>query len=104
MARTTRIKVTMLFPIFDNDGNAFDEETVDWWRDALHETLGGAYNEPGQTLGHWEGYTELCRWIVAVVDERDLDKIYAFLAEARRRFRQDVMYLDYHPVTFDLIS
>lgn len=104
MAKTTRIKVTMLFPILDKDGNPFEEETWSWWRDALGKAVGSAYNEPGQTLGHWEGYTELCRWIVAVVDEDDLERIYAFLSAARSRFRQNVMYLDYHPVTFDLIS
>lgn len=93
-----------MFPILDNNGNTFEEETWSWWYDALQETLGGAYNEPSQTLGHWEGYTELCRWIIAVVYEEDLERIYAFLKEARSRFRQDVMYLDYHPVTFDLIS
>lgn len=104
MPKANRIKVTMLFPILDNNGKPFDEETVSWWRDALHVAVGGDYNEPGQTLGHWEGYTELCRWIVAVVDEQALKQIYAFLKEARSRFGQQVMYLDYHPVTFDLIS
>lgn len=104
MPKPNRIKVTMLFPILDNDGNPFDDETWSWWYDALQKALGGAYNEPGQTMGHWEGYNELCRWIVAVADKRSLDQIYAFLHEAQRRFRQKAMYLDYHPVIFDLIT
>jgi len=34
-------KVTMFFPLHDNDGNEFEEETWGWWRDELTKLLSG---------------------------------------------------------------
>ena len=34
-------KVTMFFPLRDNDGNEFEEETWGWWRDELTKLLSG---------------------------------------------------------------
>src|SRR3990172_5772042 len=104
MTSARQIKVTMFFPILDNDGHPFQEVTWNWWRDALQRVLQGSYNEPGTTLGHWEGYTDLCRWIVSVIERGRLDEIRSFLAEALSRFRQESMYLDYHAVTIEMIA
>jgi hypothetical protein len=45
-----------------------------------------------------------CRWIMTVIREEKLTEIREFLREARKRFGQTVMYLDYHPVFFELVK
>lgn len=96
------LKVTMLFPILDNNGEPFDEEDWIWWQDELDRL--GDFTELGQTRGLWKGRNDKCRWIMAIVDEQKIGAIREFLAEARKRFRQEVMYLDYHPVYFELVK
>jgi hypothetical protein len=49
--------------------------------------------------------TDRCRWIVTVVrSEEQVEEIRRFLREARDKFRQEVMYLDYHPVRLELVK
>lgn len=98
-----RIKVTMLFPLRDNDGRPFDEETWNWWMDKVLEVLGD-FTEMGLTNGGWRGHADQCRWIMAVISEDRLDAVHSFLHEARERFKQKAMYLDFHPVRLELVT
>jgi len=41
---------------------------------------------------------------MTVIREEKLTEIREFLREACRRFGQTVMYLDYHPVFFELVK
>jgi hypothetical protein len=101
------VKITMLFPIRDNQGQVFDDELWDWWLDALEELLPDAtelgVTELGLTAGTWRGYADNCRWIMAVVPSARLTRIRDFLSEFAKRSRQEAMYLDYHAVEFELV-
>lgn len=68
------MKITMLFPLFDNDGNPFAEETWNWWMDKVLEVLGGDFTEMGLTKGGWRGHADQCRWIMAVILEASLPR------------------------------
>jgi hypothetical protein len=55
MAKTpNRIKVTLLFPLFDNDGNPFDRETWRWWQREMKK-LDVDFSELGLAGGVWRG-------------------------------------------------
>jgi hypothetical protein len=41
---------------------------------------------------------------MTVIREEKLTEIREFLREARMRFAQKVMYLDHHPVFFELVK
>jgi hypothetical protein len=47
-------RVTMFFPLRDNDGNAFEEEIWGWLRDELTKTLSG-FTDLGVVSGWWQG-------------------------------------------------
>jgi hypothetical protein len=104
MKEQNRIKVNLLFPLFDNDGKPFDEIVWDWWRSELTRIVSG-FTDMGFVTGWWQGHTDVNRWIVIVLDRgAPLDPIREFLQEARGRFRQKKMYLDYHPVFFEEVE
>jgi len=104
MAKTpNRIKVTRLFPLFDNDGNPFDRENWRWWQREMKK-LDVDFSELGLAGGVWRGQKDRCRWIMTVIREEKLTEIREFLREARKRFGQTVMYLDHHPVFFELVK
>lgn len=91
----THLKVTILVPLADNDGESFDLQTWDWWNRRLASLVSG-FTDLGVATGHWRGYTDQNRVIVTEVSAlRDL------LIEARDRFRQEAMYFEYHPVFFE---
>jgi hypothetical protein len=48
-------KVTMFFPLGDNEGNAFDEGTWDWWREGIKNLLPGL-TDLGIVDGWWQGH------------------------------------------------
>jgi len=98
-----RVKATMFFPLFDNEGNPFDEETWSWWMGKVVEVLGD-FTEMGLTNGGWRGYADQCRWIMAVIQEDRLHDVHGFLQEAHERFKQEAMYLDFHPVHLELVT
>lgn len=98
-------KVTMFFPLFDNDDNPFDPDTWDWWRDEITKLLKEGFTEMGTVVGWWEGGTDQNRWIVAIIKGAEqLEAVRAFLGLARPKFRQKAMYLDWHNVEFELIT
>lgn len=97
-------KVTKFFPLRDNDGNAFEEEIWEWWRDGLTKTVSG-FTDLGVVIGWWQGQSDQNRWIVAVVESAEqVDELRTFLKSARQMFRQDAMYFEWHPVHFELVT
>lgn len=94
-------KVTLLIPVRDNDGKAFDPETWVWWSDEL-SSLVKAFTETGIVTGRWHGHTDRNRAYVIIVPSLDeVSSIRSLLARARWRFRQKAMYFEYHTVTFE---
>lgn len=101
MLEPNALKVTMLFPMFANDGAMFAEDVWSWWIDSILAI--GAYHE-FFTRGSWEGHLEYHRCVTMVLEtEHQLDMVQAFLSEARERFGQDVMYFEAAQVHFKLI-
>jgi hypothetical protein len=97
-------RVTMFFPLRDNDGNAFEEEIWEWWRDELTKTLSG-FTDLGVVSGWWQGQSDQNQSIVAVVESAEqVDELRRFLKSARQMFRQDAMYFEWHPVHFELVT
>lgn len=96
------LKVTLIFPLYDNDGEPFDIEDWRWWQREMFRL--GDYTELGHSQGIFRGHTDRNRIIVMIVEPSALDAIREFLKEARKRFAQDAMYLEYHPVQFELIT
>jgi hypothetical protein len=101
MLEPNALKVTMLFPIFANDGSVFPAETWSWWLDRVVSI--GAYHELF-TRGSWEGEIEYHRCVTMVLENVDqLRRVEEFLREARDIFGQDVMYFEGTQVHFRLI-
>ncbi len=101
---TECFKVTMFFPLRDNEGNEFDEDIWDWWREEITRFVTG-FTDLGVVAGWWEGHSDQNRWIVAVVGaDEEVDQLRGFLQVARRRFRQDTMYFEWHAVRFELVK
>jgi hypothetical protein len=76
-------KVTMFFPLTDNDGNLFDEHTWGWWH----------------------GHSDQNRWILAVVgSEEEVGQLRNFVKRAKKWFRQNAMYFEWHTVHFELVK
>lgn len=102
MAKTpTALKVTLLIPLHDNDGEPFDLVTWSWWNDELTSLVSG-FTDHGVATGWWRGYTDQNRVIIIIV--RSMHEVVAIrdlLARARHRFRQEAMYLEYHRVFFE---
>jgi hypothetical protein len=97
-------KVTMFFPLLDNEGYPFDDDTWGWWRDELTRCH-SAFTDLGVVAGWWESHSDLNRWIVAVVGtEKEVDELRRFVQVARQRFRQECMYFEWHEVSFELVK
>ena len=97
-------KVTLLFPLRDNKGNPFDKSVWDWQTNEITRLLRG-FTDRGVVEGYWQGQTESNRSIVVIVKTEDeIAVIRNFLREARIKFGQRVMYLDYHPVHYEEVT
>ena len=97
-------KVTLLFPLQDNDANAFPEEVWGWWRDEMTKLV-AAFTDRGVVTGWWGKRSERNREVFMVVKtQREVDDIRAFLRRARRKFKQEVMYFEHHPVYFEEVK
>ena len=98
------VKVTVLVPLHDNDGEPFDLATWSWWSDELTALVSG-FTDVGVVTGWWRGYSDQNRSIVIIVKSaHEVDAIRNLLREARVRFRQEAMYLEYHDVTFEEVQ
>ena|SRR5579862_1814720 len=93
-------KVTMLFPELGNDGRPFSASVWGWWLDQIISI--GLHHEFAAN-GIWRNQPEAHRCIVMVIEQDKLPAVEAFLSEAKKRFAQEAMYFDYHPVHFELI-
>lgn len=94
-------KVTLLIPLLDNEGEPFDLETWSWWSDQLTSLVSG-FTDHGVVTGWWRGYSDQNRMIVLIVSSmNEVDAIRQLLREARIRFAQEAMYLEYHNVFFE---
>ena len=97
-------KVTMLFPLFDNDGNPFAEAIWRWWRIEITRLARG-FTDTGVVTGWWQGMSDQNRSVVIIVKtEREIDALRRFLVRARKKFRQRAMYFDYHPTHFEEVQ
>jgi len=95
------IKVTLLIPLRDNDAEFFDLATWTWWNDELTGIVTG-FTDVGLVTGWWRGYTDENRSFVIIVRSmREVGAIRRLLTEARSRFKQEAMYLEYHRVFFE---
>lgn len=95
------LKVTLMVPLADNDGEPFDVRTWTWWNDHLTAVVAG-FTDMGVATGWWRGYMDQNRVIVIVVSSMDeVKRLRSLLAEARIEFRQEAMYLEYHRVYFE---
>lgn len=99
---TESLKVTLIFPLYGNDGEPFSREVWTWWRGEILRL--GDYTELGNAKGVYRGHTDRNLVIFMIVEPSALDAIREFLAEARKRFEQDAMYFEYHPIQFELIT
>ena len=101
---TECFKVTMFFPFRDNEGNVFDEDTWAWWLSENTRVVAG-FTDLGVVAGWWLGHSDENRWIIAVVrSDEEVDHLRDFVQVARRRFRQDTMYFEWHAVRFELVK
>lgn len=101
---TASLKVTLLVPLRDNDGEPFDLVTWSWWNDELTELVSG-FTDLGVVTGWWRGYSDQNRIIVVIVKTmREVDALRELLRQARVRFRQEAMYLEYHEVFFEEVQ
>jgi hypothetical protein len=98
------LKITLLIPLNDNDGEPFDLIIWSWWNDALTELVSG-FTDLGVVTGWWRGFSDQNRIIVVIVKTmREVDALRELLREARRRFRQEAMYFEYHEVMFEEVT
>jgi hypothetical protein len=97
-------KLTLFFPLRDNEGEAFEEVIWASWRNELTKLLSG-FTDLGVVNGWWQGQSDQNQWIVAVITGTEqLDALRGFLQWARQVFRQDAMYFEWHPVHFELVT
>lgn len=97
-------KVTMFFPLTDNDGNLFDEHTWGVWLDEI-TTLVAAFTDLGVVAGWWHGHSDQNRWILAVVgSQEEVGQLRHFVRRAKEWFRQNAMYFEWHTVRFELVK
>jgi hypothetical protein len=101
MFDTNASKVTMLFPLLQEDGEPFSAGAWDWWLDNI--VLFGAYHELA-TRGTWRGKPERHRCVKIVsTDELEVERLRAFVRAARDVFGQEAMYFESVRVHFELI-
>ena len=101
MLEPNAIKVTMLFPLLDNDGDPFSAETWDWWLDQI--VTFGAYHELA-SRGTWKGRPEQHRCVkIVTTDVSEIERMERFLREAREVFGQEVTYFEAVGIHFKLI-
>ena len=101
MLEPNAVKVTMLFPMYANDGTPFPAEVWDWW--LVNIVAIGAYHE-FFTRGAWEGQFDYHRCVTMILETDDqLRRVRSFLEDARVKFEQQRMYFEAENVRFELI-
>src|SRR4051812_1066871 len=83
-------KVTMLFPLHQSNGEPFSEGTWEWWLANIASF--GLYDERPRR-GTWKGKPRRYRFVqIVITDEAKLERLEAFLLEAREVFAQEVLF------------
>jgi hypothetical protein len=101
MFDTNATKVTMLFPLLQDDGEPFSAGAWEWWLDNI--VTFGAYHELA-SRGMWRGNPERHRCVkVVATDESEVERMEAFVRQARDVFGQEAMYFEAVRVHFKLI-
>lgn len=93
-------KVTLIFPMQDNERKPFPESVWRWWHAEVIRLFSG-FTDMGRVEGYWMKQTERNKLIFCVVrSETRLGEIRSFLEEARKpeRFNQEAMYFEVHSV------
>jgi hypothetical protein len=104
MASRNAYKLTLFFPLSDNDGVEFQKEVWDWWFGEITRTFAG-FTDLGTVNGWWLGHSDQNRWIVMVLkNEEEVGQIRDFLRTAKEKFRQKKMYLEYHRTYYEEVS
>ncbi len=94
-------KVTMLFPTEGNDGRPFSAGAWSWWLDNI--VTFGPHHELS-ARGSWKGIAEHHRCVkIVITEESEVQRLQAFLGDARQVFAQEVMYFEAVRVHFKLI-
>lgn len=106
MIQTNAFKITLFFPLSDNEGNPFEVEVWSWWRDRITILVFDyGHTDLGMVTGWWQGMSDQNRWIMLVVPSvQKVDEVRDFLRQARLRFRQKAMYFDCHGVYFEEVK
>ena len=87
-------RVTVFFPLLDNDERPFEEDIWDWWRDEITK-LRFAFTELGVVRGYWEGHSEEHRWLFWIVrSAKEVSELRDFVVQAKERFRQMEMFFE----------
>jgi hypothetical protein len=106
MGTSNAYKVTMFFPLRNNDGEEYGLDVWAWWHERITAILAG-FTDLGQVKGWWLGYSDENRWIVAVVkSEEEVKLLREFLgvAATKKYFDQEKMFLEYHSTCYEEIS
>ncbi len=90
-------KVTLIFPLRDNEGRPFPESVWQWWNSEIARVLPG-FTDMGGVEGLWQKKVDQNLMLFSVVERERLDEVRSFLREARIRFGQNAMYFEFHPV------
>jgi len=94
-------RVTVFFPLADNDGHPFERDIWNWWRDEITK-LRFAFTELGVVRGYWEGYSEEHRWLFWIVaSAEEVSRLRDFITQAKERFRQMEMFFEVVPVFYE---
>lgn len=100
-----KLKVTMVFPLKDNDGQPFKDEVMSWFLEEINRIfVDGITALLSPVTGRWHETNDLNRCIWAIVDGDKLREILEFLKTAKERFRQEKMYYEYHLTNYEEVG
>lgn len=98
-------KVTLLFPLFDNQAVPFSEEVWSALYDRLMQLFMG-FTESGVVKGWWLGHSDLNREIFIIV--HTVDEVYKIKTEiaqwGRKHFRQEAIYFECQRIYFEEVK
>jgi hypothetical protein len=83
-------KITMLIPVRQSNGEPFSEGTWDWW---LANISSFGLHDERPIRSSWKGRLKRYRFVqIMITDEPKLERLEAFLFEAREVFAQEVFF------------
>ena len=110
MVRPNAIKLTLSIPTHDNSGAPFLDEDYVWLLDQLVTLFPEGHTRVGNVSGYWQGHNDENMLYFATIGveneiqaEAALAPVRSFLTQAKERFRQDAMYLEWEWVNVELL-